>query len=409
MNFLTELHEGLWISWDAIRAHKLRATLTTLGIIIGVVTVTLMTTAIDGIQQSFLQSLASLGTDTLYVDRMDWFINSAEQWIKQNKRRGITLEQVHALERQMPNALAVVPYVEDNAPVKYKKYNADAVTVVGTTDQFPQTGGATVAEGRFFTPAESDGGRPVCILGANLATNLFVNEPALGGRVRVGTQIFEVVGVLEKQGDAAAQAQVDNNVFIPVGQFTSWIWHNPDFSIRVKVTDIKRLDDTREELRGIMRKIRHIPPGAEDDFAVNSQESYLDIFKRVGGTIAAAGLFITGLSLFVGGIGIMNIMFVSVAERTKEIGIRKAIGAKRRTILIQFLSEAASICLLGGLIALGLAWPATLLLAQYLPATMSLPTVGLALLVSMVTGVVSGFVPAWRAARMNPVDALRSE
>jgi putative ABC transport system permease protein len=409
MNFLADLREGLWISWDAIRAHKLRSTLTTLGIIIGVVTVTLMTTAIDGVQQSFLQSIASLGTDTLYVDRIDWFVNSPEQWIKQNRRNWITLEQVRALERQMPGALAVVPYVEDSAPVKYKKYSADAVTVAGTTDQFLQTGGATVAEGRFFTAAESDGGRPVCVLGATLATNLFVNEPAIGGRIRVGTQTFEVVGVLEKQGDVPGPAQVDNNVFIPVGQFTTWIWRNPNFTIRVKVADIKRIDDTREELRGLMRRIRHVRPGADDDFAINSQDSFLDMFKRVGGTMAAAGLFITGLSLFVGGIGIMNIMFVSVAERTKEIGIRKAIGAKRRTILIQFLSEAASICLLGGLIALGLAWPATLLLAHYLPATMSLPTVGLALLVSMVTGVVSGFVPAWRGARMNPVDALRSE
>jgi putative ABC transport system permease protein len=202
---------------------------------------------------------------------------------------------------------------------------------------------------------------------------------------------------------------VDDDVFIPIGQFTSWFWRNPDFTIRVKVADINRIDDTREELRGLMRKIRRIPPGADEDFAINSQDSYLDTLNRVGGTIAAAGLFITGLSLFVGGIGIMNIMFVSVAERTKEIGIRKAIGARRRTVLIQFLSEAASICLLGGLIALAIAWPATLLLGRYMSATMSLPTVGVALVVSLVTGIVSGFVPAWRAARMNPVDALRSE
>ena len=133
------------------------------------------------------------------------------------------------------------------------------------------------------------------------------------------------------------------------------------------------------------------------------------MFHRVAGTIAAIGLFITGLSLFVGGIGIMNIMFVSVAERTREIGIRKAIGAKRRTILLQFLIEAATICLLGGLIGLGIAWPVTLVMKNFLPATMSLTVVGIALLVSLVTGVVSGFLPAWRAARMNPVDALRAE
>ena len=133
------------------------------------------------------------------------------------------------------------------------------------------------------------------------------------------------------------------------------------------------------------------------------------MFHKVAGTIAAVGLFITGLSLFVGGIGIMNIMFVSVAERTKEIGIRKAIGAKRRTILLQFLIESATICLLGGLVGLAIAWPLTLIIAKFLPATMSLPIVGIAILVSLITGVLSGFFPAWRAARMNPVDALRNE
>jgi putative ABC transport system permease protein len=409
MNFLTELREGLWISWDAIRAHKMRATLTTLGIIIGVVTVTLMTTAIEGIKGSFLQSLSSLGANTLYVSRIDWFIDSAEQWIKQNKRPYITLAQVRSLERLMPSAQAIAPYVNTGAAVKYKNHKADSVDVAGTTDQFLQTGGATVAEGRFFSAAESDGSRPVCVIGSDIATNLFAGESPIGGRITVGTATFDVVGVLEKQGEAPGPAQVDNNIFIPVGQFTAGFSHDPDFTIRVRVADLKQMEDAKEELRGVMRRIRRIPPGADDDFAINSQDSFLSTFKRVGGTMAAVGLFITGLALFVGGIGIMNIMFVSVAERTKEIGIRKAIGAKRRTIMIQFLSEAASICLLGGLIALGLAWPATLVLGHYLPTKMSLPTVCVALIVSLVTGIVSGFVPAWRAARMNPVDALRSE
>jgi putative ABC transport system permease protein len=409
MNFLTELREGLWISWDAIRAHKMRATLTTLGIIIGVVTVTLMTTAIEGIKGSFLQSLSSLGAGTLYVSRIDWFIDSAEQWLKQNKRPQITLAQIHALERLMPSAHAIAPYAETGAPVKYKNHKADSVRVGGTTEQFLQTGGATMADGRFFSAEESDGARPVCVLGCEVATNLFAGSPAVGTRITVGPAAFEVVGVLEKQGESPGPTQVDNNVFIPVGQFTAGFWRNPDFTIRVLVGDLTRIDDAKEELRGALRRIRRIPPGAEDDFAINSQGSFLDMFNRVGGTMAAIGLFITGLALFVGGIGIMNIMFVSVAERTKEIGIRKAIGAKRRTILIQFLSEAASICLLGGLIALAIAWPATLLLGRFMPATMSLPTVGVALLVSLLTGIISGFVPAWRAARMNPVDALRSE
>jgi len=169
------------------------------------------------------------------------------------------------------------------------------------------------------------------------------------------------------------------------------------------------MDDAKEELRSALRKIRRLAPDQPDDFGINQQDQFVALFNKLGGTIAAVGLFVTGLSLFVGGIGIMNIMFVSVAERTREIGIRKAIGAKRRTILMQFLLEAATICLIGGLIALGIAWPITLLMQQFLPATLSLIVVGIALLVSLITGLASGFFPAWRAARMNPVDALRNE
>ena len=151
-----------------------------------------------------------------------------------------------------------------------------------------------------------------------------------------------------------------------------------------------------------MRRLRHLAPDEPDNFAINQQDQFLEMFHRLPAPSAAVGLFITGLSLFVGGIGIMNIMFVSVAERTREIGVRKAIGAKRRTILLQFLIEAASICLIGGVIALAIAWPMTLLMQQVMPATMSPNDRGLALLVSAVTGLLSGFFPAWRAARMNP-------
>jgi len=179
--------------------------------------------------------------------------------------------------------------------------------------------------------------------------------------------------------------------------------------IQVKVKDVADVDNAREELHSVMRKIRHLAPGDPDDFAINQQDQILAMVGKVTGTLATIGLFVTGLSLFVGGIGIMNIMFVSVAERTREIGIRKAIGAKRRTILLQFLIEAATICLIGGLVGLSIAWPVTLLMQRLFPASMSFAIVGIALLVSLVTGLLSGIFPAWRAARMNPVDALRNE
>jgi putative ABC transport system permease protein len=178
----------------------------------------------------------------------------------------------------------------------------------------------------------------------------------------------------------------------------------------VKASGLVQLDEAREELLQTMRHIRHLRPDQPDDFAINQQDQFVKFFYEMTGTIALIGLFVTSLSLFVGGIGIMNIMFVSVVERTREIGVRKAIGAKCRNILLQFLIEAACICLIGGMIGLGIAWLATLAVTKWLfPASLSFNIAAIAVLVSLLTGVVSGFLPAWRAARMDPVEALRSE
>jgi putative ABC transport system permease protein len=226
--------------------------------------------------------------------------------------------------------------------------------------------------------------------------------------VLIGNLPFQIVGVLDKQG-GFVDKNVDNQVMIPMPQYISHFDDSPDLQIQVKVKDMGQVDEARDELRLVMRRLRRLAPNEPDNFAINQQDQILTMFHAVAGTIGAIGLFVTGLSLFVGGIGIMNIMFVSVAERTREIGIRKAIGAKRRTILMQFLIEAASICLIGGGIALAIAWPVTLLMQRMMPAVLSLNVVAIALGVALVTGVLAGFFPAWRAARMNPVDALRNE
>jgi putative ABC transport system permease protein len=248
----------------------------------------------------------------------------------------------------------------------------------------------------------------VCIIGTEVASHLFQRVSPLGNRIIIGDSSFEVIGVLEKQGTFLGMFSLDNQVIVPLDQFTSSFWHNPDYQVQVKVAELAQLEEAREELRAAMRKVRRLEPNVPDDFTINQQDQFIQMFHRLGGTIAAVGLFVTGLSLFVGGIGIMNIMFVSVAERTREIGIRKAIGAKRRTILVQFLIEAAAICLLGGLIGLGIAWPVTLGIQKVFPATLSVAIVALAIGVSLITGVLSGFFPAWRAARMDPVQALRT-
>jgi len=409
MNLLTEIKEGLGISWGAIRANKMRSVLTTLGIIIGIVTVTLMGSAIHGLDRAFLENVSFIGADVLYVSRENWFNDSEEEWRKMQKRRPISADQGRALERQLTLARAVAPEVDFGSSVQYKKRHSDNVRIVGTTDQFVYTSSTGVALGRFLSPLESQGGRPVCVIGSEVATNLFARESALGNRIRIGGQSFEVIGVLEKQGTFLGMFSLDNQVIIPLKQVMMSFWGDPDCLIRVKVADLGQLEDAKAEVRYAMRTVRRLAPTEPDDFAINQQDQFIKIFHRLGGTIAAVGMFVTGLSLFVGGIGIMNIMFVSVAERTREIGIRKAIGAKRRTILLQFLIEAAGICLIGGAIALAIAWLLTLLVRRFLPVNLSPSIIGLALLVSLLTGIVSGFLPAWRAARMNPVDALRNE
>ena len=409
MKLLTELKEGFGISWDAIRANKMRSALTTLGIVIGIVTVTLMGAAIQGLDRAFVKSISALGADVFYVQKYAWLNDSAEEWVKQRKRRPIELAEAQQLAGQLALAEAVVPDTDDDATVKYKNRSASRVDVVGTTENYLETSGIGIVEGRFLSAADVRGGRPVCVLGSEVATNLFRQESPIGVWIKVGNHSYEVIGVLERQGSFMGIFSLDNRVVITLKSFIANIWSNPDMEIQVKAKAMVQLDEAREELRQVMRRVRRLTPSQPDDFAINQQDQFVDMFHRMTGTIAIIGLCVTGLSLFVGGIGIMNIMFVSVAERTREIGVRKAIGAKRRTILLQFLTEAACICVLGGLIALGIAGLLSLVIRHFLPTTLSWNIVVLALLVSLVTGLVSGFLPAWRAARMNPVDALRSE
>lgn len=406
MKLLSEVREGLRISWSAILANKLRSGLTTLGIVIGILTVSVMATAIQGLNQSFLQSVSALGSDVFYLEKFPW--ERVEEWWKIRNRRDFTVDYARLIARESTTALATSVEASWNYPVKYKERSASGVWVVGNNAESALVRGLTIKSGRFLSESEVDGARPVCVIGAEIAEKFFPSEEPLGKKIKINGISYEIIGVLDKFGKFLF-ANMDAQIIVPITRFLAEATRRPYLFLMVKVRDPKQMEEAKEELRGVMRKIRHVAPGAEDDFSVNQQEQLVKTFHRVGGVIATVGLFITGLSLFVGGIGIMNIMFVSVAERTKEIGIRKAIGAKRRTILIQFLIEAGIVCLLGGALAVTIAWPSTLLMKKWLPASLSPEVVGVALLVSLMTGVVSGFLPAWRAARMNPVDALRSE
>ncbi|MEW6509941.1 MAG: ABC transporter permease [Bacteroidota bacterium] len=407
MYFLTELKEGLAISFRAIRANKMRSVLTTLGIIIGIVSVTLMATAIEGVNRAFERSAAAFGTDVLYVQKFPWVSN--EDWATIRNRRNLEVKYAARIERQAMLSGAVAPVVGTRRRITYGDNSMDGALISGTTYQYLETAGVMLADGRFFTAEESAGGRPVAAIGAVVAENLFPREDPIGKTIRVAGYPYAVIGVFEKQGGMFGAFTADNRVFVPLFSFQTHYGGRRDVTIQVKVADLKQMEDAKIELEGIMRSIRNIPPGKPNDFNINQQEILTQTFAPISLVIASIGLFITGLSLFVGGIGIMNIMFVSVTERTREIGIRKAIGAKRRTILLQFLSEAAALCLIGGLIGLAVAFPLSLIVDQFLPTAMPLSVVFISIGISLAVGVVSGFLPAYRAARMDPVEALRYE
>jgi putative ABC transport system permease protein len=406
-DFLYEVKEGLAISVQAIRANKMRSVLTTLGVVIGITSVTLMGTALKGLQRGFNDSIAKIGADVLYVQKWPWFVG--DDWWKYRNRPDIKIESYKAIERQATLINSATPVVGTVASVKYGSVTSDNVYTVGANEQYLETQGILLELGRFFSKPEADGGRPVCVIGYDVAQQLFPHETPLGKNIRVGSSIFRVIGVLAKQGSFLGLFSLDDRVVVPFEAFIHRFGTKRGIEIDVRASSLKTLDDTKEELRGILRKVRHVAPGAEDNFSINQQEMFIKTFNTVGIVVAGVGLFITTLSLFVGAIGIMNIMFVSVTERTKEIGIRKAIGAKRRTILLQFLTEAAILSLMGGVIGVTISYPLSLLINQILPTSMPISVVTIALVISVIVGLVSGFLPANRASKLDPVEALRYE
>lgn len=413
--FLYELSESWKIAVAQTRANKTRSMLTALGVIIGIVAVTLMGTAIAGIQIGFDKSMSVFGDDVLYVEKWPW--KQVNDWWNYRDRKKIKTEYADPINRMISatpnsNLVVAVPTSSLVRSVKYADNEVSGILVRGTMYDYIVTSTLDFTEGRFFNELESRGGASVCVIGFDVADALFPSTSPIDKFVSINGQSFKVIGVISRQGSFLGLFSLDSIVVMPLPAFQKYFSAKSDSDILVKVKDKTKLAEARDELTGLMRRVRNLPPEKADDFSINEQQALKSTLDPIKNSIAIAGLFITGLSLFVGAIGIMNITFVSVKERTKEIGTRKALGARRRTILLQFLIESTTICLLGGLIGLTFAYLMCFGIAKAFPSFpihFSVSLVVVSMFVSVMTGLVSGFAPAWSASRLDPVTALRYE
>jgi len=415
MQLFYEIQESFAIAFAQIRAHKMRSILTALGVIIGILAVTLMGTAIGGIDKGFDKSLSIIGFDVLYVQKWPW--RSVDDWWNYRNRPRLETDYAEKMNRIIatnPNSelVGVIPQMVSGKPIQFNGNLIQNGFIIGTTDRYPITTSVEIAEGRFFNTIESRTGRQVCVLGYDVADALFPNRSPLGQKVRIGNQNYLIIGVYAKQGKFLGLFSLDTQVVIPLESFKKVFGRGRRITLRVKIKDETHLAEAKDELTGIMRRIRGLTFGERDDFSINEQQAFKSTLDPIKAGISIAGLFITGLSLFVGAIGIMNITFVSVKERTKEIGTRKALGAKRRTILMQFMIEAVVICLIGGGVGLIISYLMTLTVEVFFPSfpiTFSMNLVFNGMLVSVLTGIFSGFAPAYSASKLEPATALRYE
>lgn len=403
------LLEGFKIAWMSLWTNKMRAFLTTFGIVIGIVSVTTMATVIDGLNRGFENSLNMLGQNVVYIQKWPWNFGPNYNWWDYINRRELEVGYAAQIEELSTTVEAVSAIMYASTPVSFESEVVDRADVRGVSPSYIITGAIDIADGRFFNEEENRAGRNVVVIGHKIAEALFGERDAIGRTIRAMGQRFEVIGVMAEQGSFLGLESFDNQLVIPVQTYGKIFGFRRSIQLQVKFANAEMLEAGQYEVEGVMRRIRKLEPGADNDFAINKLDLFRQQYQVMTGAIYGIGFFLTGLALFIGGIGVMNIMFVSVKERTKEVGIRKAIGAKSSEILYQFLVESVVICIFGGVIGVLISLGTSALLNQFFVAYMDWTTVLTAFLMCAGVGVTFGFLPAYRAAKADPIESLRYE
>jgi len=414
-----QTRESIKMALDTLRNNKLRSGLTVLGIVIGVTTVIVISSVINGLNNRVYEFADSLGSNVFWVFHMP--VIGVRPTTEQLTRKKLTMDDVFAL-RTLPHVLAAdgghqysKAFGVGDVSAKYQGHKVAGALLWAHTAQFADVSNLTLQEGRIFTDQEDQNHAAVCLLGHDTAEELFVNgEDPVGKEVNVETGLYTVIGVLDKQKQpfGSGKNPNDNAIFFPMGTFHSLHPEVLDLWVSVKYDDPRNKALVEDEIRELLRIRRHVKVEAPDNFEIFGPDSLTKLWGNITGGLVAFMIAVSSVGLMVGGVGVMNIMLVSVTERTREIGVRKAIGATKRTILTQFTMEAITLCAFGGvfgiLVGAVLTW-IVYYLPIGLPATLSTMWVLIGFGVSCTIGLLFGIYPAWKAANLDPIEALRYE
>lgn len=413
----SDIYENLRMALSTLLANKLRSFLTVFGVVIGVITVMLIASIISGIDVSVKKEVESFGTRSIFISKFAPGIHVGRRSREERMRKELTYDDAVALQ-SLPAVEISVPFLDITNNFFGQKLlvsgggkTTAGVALQGTLPEFERAGTQVISEGRFFTQSENDSKQDVCVIGSKVADDFFRFGSPVEQTIKVGADDFRVVGVLQKREQFLISGGSDdqNNVIYLPYDVARKLKPNADDVYIMAVARPGMMDEAKDQVRDLLRVRRQVSFSAPDNFGMETAESILDNFRSITAGLAIAMVVISSVGLMVGGIGVMNIMLVSVTERTREIGVRKAIGAKRSDIMWQFLIEAATLTGIGGIVGLSIGWGLTLLLSLLLPSYVPLWAPIGGLVASVGIGLIFGIWPAWKAARLDPIESLRYE